>query len=141
MRACLHRKRIDGPIALKRVAEPCSVVSRRWHKASGCAPSTVTVCLCPSPHAIACPVIDRMQTFSHDAGTDEEVFVFGYEFNNNFYPLVSDGPQDIVGATGEEDLVKESAVSATGVVGKKAPSPKLFFIGIQIMLEPPCHAS
>ena len=68
-----------------------------------------------------------MQTFSHDPGTDEEVFVFGYEFNTNSFPLVSDGPQDIVGATGEEDLVKESAVSATGVVGKKAPSPNLFY--------------
>lgn len=75
-----------------------------------------------STHVVARSAIDRIQTFSHDPGSDEEVFFFEYGFDATSYPIMSNGKEDIIGATGEEDLVIESAISAAGVVGKNALS-------------------
>lgn len=67
------------------------------------------------------PICGRIQTFSHDPGGDEEVFIFEYDIDRSSYPLLADSEEYIVGAIGEEDLVAESAVSITGVAGKKVP--------------------
>lgn len=65
--------------------------------------------------------MDRVQTFSHDPGDLDEVFAFEYDYEAEGYPL-SDNTFSAAltaGAVGQEDAIVESAISATGVVGKK----------------------
>lgn len=66
-----------------------------------------------------------IQTFDHEPGNQDEVFIFEYDYDEQF-PL-SDTVTSVAltaVAVGEEDAIIESAISATGVVGKRAPTPE-----------------
>ncbi|CAM9106419.1 unnamed protein product [Ectocarpus fasciculatus] len=64
------------------------------------------------------PGLPTVYTFSNDTGNKD---VFVYQFNSGNFPLFVSGSVQLQNeAAGEEDLVVDSAVSTTGIVGKKS---------------------
>lgn len=72
------------------------------------------------------PHIDLIQTFSHNPGDNDEIFTFEYDDEDGSYPL-SNSVTSVAfptGAAAQDDEIKESDISATGVVGKNASRPE-----------------
>lgn len=68
---------------------------------------------------------DRIQAFSFEPGEDDDVFIFGYDYESGSHPLFDDSSVPVIDVVGgQEDEILESAISASGVVGKDARTPK-----------------
>ena len=69
--------------------------------------------------------IDRIQTFSHDpAGDNDKIFMFEYDLEDATFPLRNSVSSFAfpTGVSLQEDVVEESAISATGTIGENLAS-------------------